>query len=333
MLEAGYFDGHSARRQPVRLHVANDFLHLEDADGALRRYPLRDVDFGEGYAGAPRRITLPDGGVCEAAEGPALTALIAAAGHPDSLLPRLQRHGLAALLGVLILAGAAWALYAHGLPALGNWLAPRLPPTLVQQLSDSALGQLDRQLGPSSLPAERQEALRRAAAPLFATPLPHPPPGGLRLHFRHGGHFGANALALPGGDIVLLDELVQRLDDTEILAVLAHETGHLARQHALRQVIQGTALSALLAFWLGDVSSAAVGVSGLLLSSGYSRDAEREADAWAADYLRQQQGNARALIRALGKLEQAQPAEPGLSLLSSHPDTPARIAALEQGER
>ena len=52
------------------------------------------------------------------------------------------------------------------------------------------------------------------------------------LAFRDGGKtVGANAFALPGGQIVVTDALVQLLSDAELQAVLAHELSHGAERH------------------------------------------------------------------------------------------------------
>jgi peptidase M48-like protein len=77
--------------------------------------------------------------------------------------------------------------------------------------------------------------------------------------------------ALMTRDLVMTDELV---------AVLAHEIGHVRGRHALRQLLQAAGVSAIAFALLGDVSS----ISGLLsaaralLHAKHSRDFEREAD-------------------------------------------------------
>ena len=46
---------------------------------------------------------------------------------------------------------------------------------------------------------------------------------------------------LPDGQIVLLDELVQMpADEEEVLAILAHELGHVRHRHGLTQLIQSS---------------------------------------------------------------------------------------------
>ena len=80
-----------------------------------------------------------------------------------------------------------------------------------------------------------------------------------------------NAVALPGGQVMLFDGLVQQADSPEELAgVLAHEVGHVRERHVMTALLRQFGLSILLA-----------GADSGLAAMGYSRDAEREADDYA----------------------------------------------------
>lgn len=327
MLAATYYDGSSTRRHSVRLQVSDGQLLIDGPD-VQRRIPVGKVDFGEPIEGASRSIVLPGGGCCEVPDEAALARHLAAAGIGESLVVRIQRRWHWALAAFVFVVSAATAGYVWGLPALAKGLAPHVPPVVARTLSEAALAQLDRgALVPSRLPAARQEEIRRQAAALFAREQPAAP---WRLHFRHAPKYGPNALALPGGDIIILDRLVELLgDEQQIQAVVAHEVGHLAHYHAMRRLIQDAALSVALAAWFGDVSSAAVATSGKLLQSGYSRGAEIEADAYAAERMLHCCGSVEPLVAALKKLDKYG-AAPGDSLFNSHPDTATRIAAVRR---
>jgi len=105
----------------------------------------------------------------------------------------------------------------------------------------------------------------------------------IRVQFRGGGDIGANAFALPDGTVVFTDEIVHLAhNDDELLAVFAHEIGHVKYRHGLRATIQGSVLSFAVGMLVGDVSAAADMLAALpllLTTSSYSRDFEREADA------------------------------------------------------
>ena len=98
---------------------------------------------------------------------------------------------------------------------------------LTRKSIDSTLAQ------PSGLSQDRREALRAGFVQLAGRSSLSQPP---ELLFRIVPAIGPNALALPGGSVLLTDALVAlaRSDD-EILGVLAHELGHVEGRHGLRQ--------------------------------------------------------------------------------------------------
>ena len=75
------------------------------------------------------------------------------------------------------------------------------------------------------------------------------------------------------------------MDAAARVKTLAHELGHVHHRHGTAQLVQVTLLGALSALVLGDVGSWVTSVPVLLGQAGYSRQAEREADAHAARVL------------------------------------------------
>ena len=105
------------------------------------------------------------------------------------------------------------------------------------------------------------------------------------LHFRRWGQGIPNAFALPSGDIILTDTFVE-LSETqeEIDSVLLHEMGHVVHRHSLQMVVQGAFVTLAVVMLTGDANAlvdAGVGLGSLLLSTGYSRGHESEADLYA----------------------------------------------------
>jgi predicted Zn-dependent protease len=88
----------------------------------------------------------------------------------------------------------------------------------------------------------------------------------------------------------------------------------------------------LMAVWLGDVGTLATALPAFVLEARYSRDFEREADAYAARVLAANGLGTQPLADLLVRLEarQAGPSERGGlgEYLSSHPATTERIRAL-----
>ena len=327
-LRATYYDGRSAQVHPVRLLPMRGEVWVQ-GEGWSRREPLHAVRIGERLGSAPRTIRFADGAVCEVPDGSACSEWLEAIGHVDSTVDRAQRSWTLALGAVALVVAAGLAAYRWGLPWAAGELAERVPQPVLVLLSDQTLALLDGGLlAPSTLSASRREALGAGFSRLD-------PEGGAQLLFRAGSAVGPNAMALPDGRIVLLDELVRIAGhDEEILAVLAHELGHVRRRHSLRLIIQGAAVGAFIAWWIGDFTPLIAGAPAALLQARHSRALEGEADAVAALELRAVGIAPSRLADVLERIAAAH-GEGGApdtddwrGYLSSHPATGERIRAL-----
>jgi len=343
-LSARRFDGRSSRAVTVSLRALPEGLQVTGTERALPElYPLQSLVVDEPL-GAVRRIGLPDGGHLEVVRGPALDALLATLGWRERAVSRAQRSVRHAVVALLLLVGGSVAGYLWGLPLLAATLAPLVPTSLVAQLDQHSLASMrNGLLQPSFVSASRRERLQAGLAALGAEPK-------LQLHFHRFGPLGANAFALPGGSVVLGDELVALApDDAHVLAVLAHEAGHVERRHGLRMLIQGSVTAVVMGLWIGDFSGLAASASSLALTNRYSREFEDEADAYAVGLLQRAGQDPLALARMLqlleashaprGQGEQRAPAKDGGApdespasgvhdWLSTHPATAARIARI-----
>jgi Zn-dependent protease with chaperone function len=218
-----------------------------------------------------------------------------------------------------------------GIPALAHVVARSLPASAEATLGDGALTALDETwFAASELPPERRAAIEARFEAIAAGVEPKP-----RLVMRAGSKIGANALALPGGTVVLTDELVTLAEnDDEIVAVLAHELGHVAHRHSMRSVLQNTGVGVLVAAALGDIvsiSSLAGTLPTLLIQLQYSRRFEREADAFAVEHLAQSGVPPEALASMLERLEQSHGGGGSLpAYLSTHPDTGERVREIRR---
>lgn len=330
MVNGGYFDGRTSRRHAVRLKAAPDGVEVL-GEGWQRREGLAGIRVSEPIGAAPRTLSFADGSYCEVPQGADLDALLAAVGHRDAAVARWQSSWRIAVLALAAVAMVLAAAYRWGLPWAATALAPKVPREAVQTLSSNVLAVLDRQaLAPSRLPEARRRQLESEFQKLAAG---DPALGPVRLVLRHAGPLGANAFALPDGRVVLFDELVDIADsDSEVMAVLGHELGHVRYRHGLRQLIQSSVVAVVVAGYLGDVSTLLSGLSTLLLESSYSREFELEADAYGARLLRRDGYSPELLATMLEKIERAHARKAGEtqgeSLFSSHPDTAERIRRL-----
>jgi Zn-dependent protease with chaperone function len=221
-----------------------------------------------------------------------------------------------------------------GLPWVAGMAAAKIPASLALSIDTRVLSAVDDGLmQPSTLGATRQQTLTRRFNRLRNE---HGLPA-YTLEFRSSKDIGANAFALPGGTIIVTDQLVSLAgNDEEILAVLAHELGHVSERHPLRQLLQSSVVGLVMTWYLGDISSLLAAAPTLLLQSSYSRNFERSADRYAADMLRQNGIAPARLADILGKLESSHPAANAdnkhtsriAEFFSTHPDTKERMREL-----
>lgn len=287
-------------------------------------------------SGVARALTLPDGARFVTADDAGLNALLAAAGHRNRgvAITWLEQRswGIIALLAAMtvsLLLGLRLAI-----PAFSHWAAHQIPMALEREIGSSSLSTLDHALlSPSTLSAEERQRIialfdhLRTAADL---------PAEVTLEFRQGNRLGANAIALPGGPVVLTDELVTLIpQEVGLAGVLAHELGHLQARHSLQQMIRSTLWLVAVTLYIGDdagLSDLLGGSTMALIDSGYSRDDEREADAYAVALAQRAGFDPQGLADALATLRTACGQDcDGSSLLSSHPGLTERIERIRQG--
>jgi Zn-dependent protease with chaperone function len=146
-----------------------------------------------------------------------------------------------------------------------------------------------------------------------------------------------NAFALPGGYVVLTRGLLSEASEPgEVAGVLAHEVGHVAYHHPEQQMIRIAGMQVLISVATGtsggnDASSLA-GLAAILKSS---RDAEREADAFAVAMLSAARIDPMAMKHFLEKILKEEGKFSGGvfshlgTVFSTHPITTERIAQIK----
>jgi predicted Zn-dependent protease len=115
-----------------------------------------------------------------------------------------------------------------------------------------------------------------------------------------------NAFALPGGYVYIFKALLEKLDDDEVAAILAHEVGHVCARHGIKRLQSGLGYQILQILVAGGArdsytrqkSGEAFGQ--LMLAN--SREHEFEADALAVKYLRRAGYDPEAMVKVLDKL-------------------------------
>lgn len=143
-----------------------------------------------------------------------------------------------------------------------------------------------------------------------------------------------NAMAMPAGTILVYTGFLEQADSTEEVAgVLAHEVAHVMKRHGLRKTMASAGPSLIFDRVLGSdagmISVLAAG-SSILISQGFSREYESEADDVAFDYLVAAGIDPRGLETFLSKLAKIEGDLDAFRSFLSHPPSPERVAALHK---
>jgi len=325
-LAAAYFDGVTSRRHQVTLTVEGGIASI--VGDVERQCPLAALRVSEANRHGARIVTFPDGAYLEIEDKAAFSRLLASTGHHGTLVARMQQSWRATLLAAAGMAVVLLLLWRFALPLLADMVASAVPARVEQVLARRVLQELDhRYFAPSTLSQPEQQRIAAQFTQLAATldiALPY------TLLFRKS-RIGPNALALPSGQIVLTDELVRLLDDdgVALMGVLAHELGHLRGHHLMRRLVHGAATGAAAMALFGDASALLATAPALLLDLKYSRDAELEADGFAAGLMKAAGMDPARLAVALERLARDE-GEAGV-YLSSHPAMVERVARLRGG--
>ena len=287
-LTADWFDGRSARARPVEVWLEGPLLHFGDQSA-----PLAAATWPERQRHGQRQILLPGGGLLSFADAAAFDTWARASGRGDSAVVQWQQSWRLAALSLVLMVAVLLVGWRWGLPWAVDKAVDALPLSAERSLGEHVLSGLDREwLQPSTLGAVQQKAWQdRWAAAMARARADRGPelPERFEIHFRDGGKaLGPNAFALPGGDIVITDALLQLLADEPdaVMTVLAHELGHVQRRHGLRLMLRAGAVSVVASVIVGDFSTLLAAAPAVLAGNAYSRDNEREADFYARDLAR-----------------------------------------------
>ena len=302
--QADYFDGLSARAKPVTVRVLADTKQLAfDVAGHTHTFALADIEVQAKLGAAKRMIDLPDSSRLEAADISALEAIMPSKSSSFWRgMHYLENHLGWVMVALVATVFAGWLFLQFGVPKLAEYVAKATPPSMETKIGKQALSGVDRlYFSPSKADLARKASISAALKKLCDALHDCPQ---YQLEFRDGGMIGANAFALPGGYMVVTDQIIElSKNDTEIVAVLAHELGHVKQRHAFRQSLQGVLSGLILAAITGDVSSIGSGLPAVLMQMRYSREHETEADVFALNAMQKACLPPKAFADILQRLE------------------------------
>jgi len=335
MVPAIYFDGRSTHATRVDVWRDESVLRWRSTSDAQEwSAPWLAIEPSARVTGVPFTLHLGDGGHLQI-DHDALPADWFPRHHLiERMVDWLERRWMAALAGIIVVVASLFGLFEYGLPWAADRVATHMPTSIENAMGRQSLAALEgRMLMPTTLSPDRQSHLQSVFWH-FINDMPNAPD--VRLKFYQAKAIGANAFALPGGTIAFTDDLATALpDDDAFIAVIAHELGHQANRHMLRQVLRSSGVLIVASMLMGDVTSmggVAAGIPMFLVDSHYSRGFEEDADRFAFDALASHGIDPEAFVRAMQALERAHPELKGeqARYASSHPLTAERIARADE---
>ena len=326
-IDAVFYDGTSNRKRSVTLRLGAALDILEDG-AVIATWPYADVRRADGkkalrlscVSALPlARLEIADAVAAAQVAGrlPQLDA-----GRTGTQTGRIVAWSLAAAVSVVLVT-------VYGIPLLADRIAPLVPFAVEKRIGEA----VDRQAravfgGQTCARPEGQAAFDKMMAKIKAAGGFDAP---LEAHVLSSGT--ANAYALPGGKVYLLDGLLQRARNVdEVAGVMAHELGHAQNRDGLRKIIQTGGSSFLIGLLFGDVTggSAVLFAARSIVDASYSRDAESRADEFT---IKAMQGLGRS-PRPMGEFLVRITGGGRLStVIDSHPLSAERLDRMKKAER
>ena len=213
---------------------------------------------------------------------------------------RLERSPFLIFLSMILVISTIVVILKWGIPYSAEKIAAWMPDRTLQQLGQQTEQRLLAKTEPSEIPAAHQQRLVQ----LYRTHIADE--HAADIIFRKGGTMGSNAAAMPHGRILVTDELVNITGtDAEVVAVLAHEHGHLVLRHSMQKVISNLGGIGLFQLLTGDMTEIVTASVTLLSNAQYSQRFEFQADDYAMQKLHAQGISSIHLSNFLQRVENA----------------------------
>ncbi|WP_107855425.1 M48 family metallopeptidase [Neisseria weaveri] len=327
-LTVSYYDGKRNVPHQAEISLDGGKLRVVYNGGQTAEYPLHSIAYMAGVGGVLPALELPGDARIEFLNHDVPHWLPLQNKIMLKQVGRLEKSWKWAAVSLVAMICVVAVVFKWGIPAAAYHAAHHLPEKTLQGVGNQAEEIILELTGETKLSAKR----RREISDLYYQKLK--PENPAKLLFREGGELGANAFAIPNNTIMLTDALVDLAKhDHEILAVLAHEQGHLKERHSLQQALRGIGMGVFLLTLTGDATDIIDGLPVLFATAKYSQEFELEADLHAINELKRLNIPPQHLADFLQRLHQAHghgDENSAEHILSTHPVTSERVKQVEQ---
>lgn len=290
--KAQYFDGYSSKPFDVIVEVdSKGYIslrpeqHKENIPNIPEETTLKNLNISRRLGNTPRQLKYPEGQTLVVNNNTVVDEIIKRYGK-ENLLRKAVTLFESKLRYIPILFIIAVALVSFikfiVLPAATTRIAHQMPQKVVTKIGEQSFSDIETILfSASTLSEETQTRIKKHFEPLMQQFNDIE----LTVEFRDS-HIGPNALAFPHGMIVFTDDLVNLAQhDDELLAIFAHEIGHVYHRHSMQNIVHQSSLNLLITMAFGGAGTGlAGGISNTIMNGSYSRHLETEADDFSLHY-------------------------------------------------
>ena len=332
--DAKYFDGKSPQSMLVRIQLLTKGVMLHFMDGRSQHWKHESFSIVRDRENGPIRllrgdfpqetVEIPDQGFASILEQKGLSG--------KGLRTSWKQKSISVFAAIVLFSGILYWILDPEQPGITRWMVQWIPVSLEEQMGEMALTQLFPNRQTCSTPKGD-----RALETLMLSLIPRYDPYRYKIEIIRSPQ--VNALAFPGGRLVLFSGLLESLPSAESLAgILAHEIQHIRLQHGTQNLMRQLAFSGMVKLIASDSGAFLEQMlegAKTLANLNYSRSFETEADLGAAELLKQQGFSQDFLVQAFRSFENNEAVLDSAvpQYFSTHPDLTERIEILENQNR
>jgi len=339
-LNGRFFASGSSDSCPATLSFAEEGGISVELEDRIQVYSESYFEVEPELGKTPRIIRFQDGSLFETTDIDAFKSFESQLKHKPLMawVSLLERNWRTATASVVAVGVFCVLFFMYGIPAIAMHVAGVVPQSLRVKMSEDTMRLMSKtkMLEASEIDSERRDALEK----IFFNAIEdgefsRDTDFEYKLSFRNAPFIGKNAFALPSGEIVFTDDLVEACSDEQILSIMLHEIAHVELQHGIRSLIQNSGIIIIITLAIGDangISNLVSSLPTLLAESHYSQKFEIEADSFSCLHLQANGYSPDLLGDSLKILHEGSIEMPLEDFLSTHPSLKARLANIEKSK-